>query len=86
MVLVTPEELAARARRAYQAFHSDGAGGHVQPWASLDSDAQRPWIAAASAAVSYRPPSERARSTQSANRMLKIAQAHALLGEAIEEP
>lgn len=83
---MSPEELAARARRAYQAFHSDQPSmAPAPPWSSLDADAQRPWIAAASAAVSYRPPGERAKSTQSANRLLKIAQAHALLGEAIEE-
>ena len=78
---MSPEELQARAARAYRAFHGDA---DVTAWALLGAG-QQPWLAAAHAAVSYRPASERAKSQQAANIRARVVALAALAAEIAEE-
>ena len=81
---MSPEEHNARAARAYRAYQADVQSPDAKLWASMSVDEQRPWMAAVHAALAYKPESERKKSAQHSNIVLKILQLQTLINESAE--
>jgi hypothetical protein len=80
---VTPEELTARASRAFRAFQQ-ATEAPPRPWASLSADEVRVWESVASAAHSYRPPNARQSTARHLNVVAQAEQIRSLADALLE--